>query len=391
MSFIVRMKAALFATAIFATTAVPASAHVKWFNSAIKVSETPAPLANVFTPVWAALLAAFLFAGILALIFDRTIGTRHTLRINNALPRLNPDEMLRVGLGAFFLCLWVRGGILLTPELTTTQAWVPWFELSLALATLSWRTTWIASAGTFVLYGLAMHTYGLFHLLDYPIFLGIAVYLAIHSLRPAWLLPYAGSILVVTVSATLMWASMEKWAYPDWLRPILHTHPEMTFGMDHDLYMTVSGFVEFFLAAFLLVGRFFGRVAAVGLIVLFVGAIPVFGKVDAIGHLMIVLALIAIILQGEQHATRHLSFSWMRHSFGTGTQTGSILAMLCFFVTAYYGLHAAIYHDYVVAKTHLEKPHQIRVLGSVPSRIVADFSAAHQLPNVSSARRGARV
>ena len=84
--------------------------------------------------------------------------------------------MIRVGLGAFLVALWTKGGVILTPELQTDSAWVSWLQLGMALA-LFWRATMALTAfGIVFLWSLGVANYGLFHLLDYPIFLGIAVY-----------------------------------------------------------------------------------------------------------------------------------------------------------------------------------------------------------------------
>jgi hypothetical protein len=49
-----------------------------------------------------------------------------------------------------------------------------------------------------------------------------------------------------------MWASIEKWAYPEWSYPLLTLHPGMTFGFTPQFYMQAAGVVEFALAFALL-------------------------------------------------------------------------------------------------------------------------------------------
>jgi hypothetical protein len=110
--------------------------------------------------------------------------------------------------------VWTVGGIILTPELTTTSTVIPWLQLFFAACLLSRQTLIIAALGIVFLFGVAIENYGAFHLADYPIFLGIAAYIGaiglgttIFGFRPMDVLRWSTAI-------TLMWASVEKWAYP---------------------------------------------------------------------------------------------------------------------------------------------------------------------------------
>lgn len=325
--------------------AAPASAHVKWFNGDYCVSCAPDALDHIVDMRWIWLLTLFALVSLCAFTIDRLCGETANGWIDRHVAQLRtpPQDYLRIGLGVFFVCLWLQPGILLTPELTTTDAAIPWFQLGLAAATLSWRTTWIASAGIVVLYGLAIAQYGVFHMLDYPIFFGIAGYLAIHSLRPARLMPYAGSVLVAAVAVTLLWASQEKWAYWLWTMPVMALHPDIDVGFNPKAYIVLAGFVEFFLSYFLIGGRFFGRLAAVGLLMIFCAAIFDFGKVDAVGHLMIILSLIVVILQGPQPVGD--VFTWPRLGITRGAfvSLATLMVVLSSYVLGYLGLHHLIY------------------------------------------------
>ena len=89
-----------------------------------------------------------------------------------------------------------------------------------------------------------------------------------------------------------MWASIEKWAYPEWSFPLFITHPEMTLGFTPDFFMRAAGAVEFALAFALMWTPLVRRVAAVMLAAMFVSAVFEFGKIDLIGHTLIVVALL---------------------------------------------------------------------------------------------------
>src|SRR5262249_41744564 len=150
-------------TALCAPGFVPsAAAHVKWFNNDYCVGCRPDSLDNIVDERWIWLLALFTLVSLCAFVIDRLCcdsANRWVARFLHQL-RTPPEDYLRVGLGIFLLCLWMQPGVLLTPELRTANPAIPWFQLALAATTLSWRTTWIACCGVFVLFGLALHDYG---------------------------------------------------------------------------------------------------------------------------------------------------------------------------------------------------------------------------------------
>jgi hypothetical protein len=94
---------------------------------------------------------------------------------------------------------------------------------------------------------------------------------------------------------TLMWASIEKWAYPEWSFPLLADNPSMTFGYNPEFFMQAAGVIEFTLAFTLIWTPLVRRTGALLLSAMFIAAIPQFGKIDAIGHALIIVALLAIV------------------------------------------------------------------------------------------------
>jgi hypothetical protein len=274
-----------------------ASAHVKWF-CAYDVAERPEGLEKVLCPSFGYLIglsALALFAGAL---FEATPVGPFMLRAFDwvtSFARNHIETIFRASVAFFFIAIWGFGGILLTPELKTNSNLIGAIQLGIAAGMLSRVTMPLSAAGIFALYAVAIRNYGIFHLADYPVFLGIALYLALTGLqrnlfgwRPIDVLRWAAGI-------TLMWASIEKWAYPEWSYPLLAVHPEMTFGYTPEFYMRAAGVVEFALAFALLWTPLVRRVAAAMLIELFVSAVFEFGKVDLIGHTLIVVALLGIL------------------------------------------------------------------------------------------------
>jgi hypothetical protein len=210
---------------------------------------------------------------------------------------------------------------------------VPWLQLALA-ASMIWRQTLVLAAlGMAALYVYAIDQYCLFHLMDYPIFLGLAAYLALSGMRaaPFGLRPL--DELRYATAVTLMWASVEKWAYPQWTFPLLATHPEMTFGFTPEFYMRAAGLVEFALAFTLACGPLMRRTSAIILTAMFVSAVFEFGKIDALGHSPIIVVLLTILADDELPALRRPLIAAPVY----------FCASLAVTVLAYYGVHAAFF------------------------------------------------
>jgi hypothetical protein len=209
-------------------------------------------------------------------------------------------------------------------------------QLAIAAGMLSRRTLPLSALGIGLLFGTAAWTYGLFHLMDYPIFLGVAAYLALtglqrnlFGLRPLDVMRWATAI-------TLMWASIEKWAYPEWSFPLFAAHPALTMGYDDEFFMRAAGVIEFALAFALLWTPLVRRVAAIVLGGMFLGAILEFGKIDAIGHAPIIAVLLAIVVDPIETPalSRIRALTLVPASFAVA---------LAGFLGLYYAMHAALF------------------------------------------------
>jgi hypothetical protein len=285
-------------TSILALTSVPdaADAHIKWFCP-FDVSETPKTLDWILDPsfIYLVLVAAVVFL-IAGLIGNSVLGRAIVWSIDRVTTqmRTHSEILMRAVYGGFFVSLWTVGGIILTPELTTPVAAISWLQLIIA-ACFIWRQTLIfAAAGMAFLYSYAIDHYGLFHLMDYPIFLGSASYFAMVGLeRTRWAMKPL-DVVRCAAAVTLMWAAVEKWGYPQWTYPLFATHPEMAMGFDMVFYMKAAGVVEFSLAFALIGTPLMRRTAAIVLASMFVAAVLEFGKIDAIGHAPIIVVMLAI-------------------------------------------------------------------------------------------------
>jgi hypothetical protein len=316
-----------------------AFAHVKWFCN-YNVAEQPVLLEQVIAGGFGQLVAlALLFLFALAIIDSSPIGIAFQLAIDWVMGPIqaSTETLLRATYGAFFVALWAKGGIILTPELKTTAASMAWLQLSIAAGMLWQSTLAFSGLGIIVLFGKALVEYGIFHLMDYPIFLGAAAYFILVGTRGSFFAIRPLDVMRYAAAVTLMWASIEKWAYPQWTYPLFLTHPEISFGFDVAFYMKAAGVVEFSLAFALCWTPLARRAAALVLSAMFVSAIFEFGKIDAIGHAPIIVILIAIAADEARAARRHpaLAPAWYVVAIGG-------------FTAAYYVMHSSLFGTAII-------------------------------------------
>lgn len=312
-----------------------AQAHVKWFAS-FDVAAEPTPLYEVLTPVfWVSVVFAGFVIVLCGLLERHPVGRFVHATLDHLVQPLaeRMDDVMRAGSAAFFIALWVMGGVYLTPELKTNLEWVPWLQAAIALCLFFRSTMPLSALGIFVLWGMALSQYGLFHMLDYPIFLATAVYFALYACKEPFLHGLRFGVVRWGAAITLMWASIEKFAYPQWTTPVLINKPYLSAGFDADTFMTLAGVVEFGLAFALICSPLPRRLAASVLAILFIAAVIPFGKIDAIGHLVIILILMTII--GEK-ASVIAEANWATN------YKIKFAALACFFV-CYYAGHAALF------------------------------------------------
>jgi hypothetical protein len=337
-------------------------AHVKWF-APYDVAEAPVPLKGVMTTHFLLVLTGFALLMFGGFLLDRIVA-RSGHRITGLERREEAEErILRAGVGAFFMALFTMGGIILTPELRTGADWPAWLQFGIAISMLSARSCSLGALGIVVLYAYGIALYGVFHLSDYPMFLGIAAYMALTSSASARLRSLRMPILYATVCGSLMWASIEKWAYPQWTFPLLEARPYLTLGIPPGDFMVVAGFVEFALAFYILTGLGLLRLGIVGLGLIFVSAILDFGKLDAIGHLPTIACLAAMFVHGPTPLHRWLHDARRGLLAEAGKAGVSFATAISVFFVAYYGIQRAEFWNGADIFRHaaLATPAQVRV------------------------------
>ena len=335
-SWLPRAASIPLAIIVNATLSGSANAHVKWF-CAFNVGGQPRGLENVLCPdfeVLAGLTVLALMAGCLIETTPLGAAMLRSIDRTTAFVRDNTEMMFRAGTAFFFVAIWGFGGILLTPELKSDAAVVGAIQLGIAAGMLSRRTMPLSAAGIFALFAIGVWNYGVFHLADYPVFLGVAVYLALTGLQRDFYGIRALDLVRWSAGITLMWASIEKWAYPEWSFPLLVQHPSMTLGFDAEFFMRAAGAIEFALAFALIWSPLVRRVGAVLLAAMFVSAVVEFGKVDLIGHTLIVVVLFAIIADngGKPVMVRHSWLVPVAYAWALGL-----------FLSAYYVAHTMLF------------------------------------------------
>jgi hypothetical protein len=288
------------ASALLALSCLPfaADAHIQWFAN-VDLSGNPRSPWDVMTsPSFAGLallaLAVLAAAGAVDAWLARAAGGHRLLgRVHAFDIGARGLLVMRGGMALFFVAnvLFFRDApVILTPELKSSSHWTDLLQLGTAAALLLGRVR-LAAAALVALFGYAMMGYGVFHLSEYPIFLGIAAYLALAGGAPAWRVR-ATAFLRVTVALSLMWGGVEKWLFPEWTYPLLcGSGRDLLMGLSPDFFMQCAGFVEFCLSFVLIVGSVAARVAALALCGVFILAMPMFGMIDVVGHLPFLLAL----------------------------------------------------------------------------------------------------
>jgi hypothetical protein len=317
-------------------------AHIKWF-CAYDTTVPPLPIRDVITPTFIAVATLFCTLMFVAYVVDRSVNaTNWARRLDDTIFRSEPyaGVIMRAAVGILFVVLWESGGIILTPELKTSNLLVPWVQLAIAGSMLFRPLLKFGAAGIMGLYIYGVVAYGAFHMMDYPIFPGIAVFLALTGVTNPFLRALRLPVLYTGVAVTMMWGAIEKFGYPYWTYPLLATHEGMTLGFSKEQFMCIAGFVEFSLAFFMVTGTTLLRFACAALLLMMLAAVPEFGKIDAVGHLLIVAGLVAMILAGQRTIQVPMSVAGPGIVGQAGTLTLGYSATIMVFMALYYSSQA---------------------------------------------------
>lgn len=319
-----------------------ALAHVKWFAPYI-VGAPPEPVASTLgnSWFWIGIALVLVFFGITRAI-ERSrygdIALDILDRVTEPLWR-RLDDYMRAIIGAFLVAIFAVGGVYLTPDLKTPAEWVSWFQLAIAGMIFSRRTMPIAGLGIIALWLLALRDYDLFHLFDYlALGLGVAAYLILEpSRRENWRV-HRIEALRWGLAIALMWSSLEKFAFPSWFYPLVVEKPFLTFGLPRDVFIPMAGVTEFTLGLGLVWTPLIRRLSAIALLVIFTAAVWPFGRVDLIGHGLIMAILLAVAADQSRETHFLPEFKRKIRHIPLG-----VAAAFALYGSAYWGLHFAFY------------------------------------------------
>jgi hypothetical protein len=279
---------------------------VKWF-APFTVDAAPRPVAATLADPWfwlaIGLVVTFFVA---ARLVERTPAGGMILnlvaRATNPLAR-RMDDFVRAAIGAFFAAVFAVGGVYLTPDLHTQAEWVSWVQLLIAACVFSRTTMPFAAAGIVALWLLALRDFECFHLFDYlALGLGTAAYLVLATTwNEAWR-KYRFQALQWAVAIALMWSSLEKFAYPEWFYPLVEEKPFLTFGLPRDMFIPIAGVAEFTLGFGLLWTPLIRRLSALALLVIFNAAVLAFGRMDLVGHALILVMMVVALVDPRRDA-----------------------------------------------------------------------------------------
>ncbi len=322
----------------------PSLAHVKWFEP-YEISTKPVPMADALSQsafwIAAALVLALFLATIVAerTPLGRSVSTYLDWLTAPLLARA--DQFIVCIMGGFFVALFTTGTTILTPELLTDARWVGWIQLLIAMCLFSRRLYPFAAAGIIGLWLYALLDYDLFHMLDYvTLGFGMACYLVLASLDDERWRGWRFDALRVGIALALMWSSLEKFNYPGWFLPLLEKKPYLALGLPLRTFITMSGVAEFTLGFGLLWSPLVRRLSALMLFIIMSAAVYPFGRVDLIGHAIILGALILVIAGAgvPPRPMRHLAPALTRVPIGLAI---AFIAFIC----GHRGVHDFIYRD----------------------------------------------
>lgn len=166
---------------------VGVAAHVKWFAD-YDLLEPPRQLPQIVSGEYFLAFCLFVAPIVFAVtVIDQSMVVRrcplyrHSIQLAD---RVQPSVpmALRLATCIFFLTAATAGAIsdqvfILTPELETRHALVAVIQLAIALLALRSHTAYLSGLGIVVLYVIAVTEFGIYYILDYPIFVGVAAYL----------------------------------------------------------------------------------------------------------------------------------------------------------------------------------------------------------------------
>lgn len=341
---------AVMSVALLPLTAAPALAHVKWLAS--YDIESP-PRSIVETAIQGPFIGLALLAAIaICVAAQLDLKLRRSERVRAGLTplarwadRCGPD-VLRIGMAmavaATALLFW-DNPVYLTPELATSARWVPVLQLAIAATLLQRGAAWYGGVGLLLLYAAAINEYGMFHLADYPAYIGLAIAMIMFSVNDRRVDRRALDVVRFSVALTFMWGGIEKFCFPGWTIPVLQERPELLMGFTPQFWLMSAGWIEFSAAFALVALRVGAQVAAVVIFGLVLSAIPLFGPIDGIGHAPFLVALFVLAATPRNRVVPRGQWASTVFKHGAVTAAFAIVSSVTLYMV-YVGMHQTMRH-----------------------------------------------
>lgn len=268
--------------------------HVKWFTESFEWD--PLPFSRIVTPSFLFWLGFTVLMLWLVCAVSGPIGrARPILRIHAWLCRMKQHTqlILRTGLGIGLL-LQLFSGSYLAPEFTIKSMWIVLGLFTAAACLANTKTLKVSGAILFLLYVQASLEYGVFHALDYLVYVGIVYCLFVNGTP---LMRTAPAVLYLCMGFSLSWLAMEKLTMPALACSVMGSYGLPTFGFTLEQFVLISAFVEIGLAWAFMMG-IMNRFTALLVTGIFFMTSLVFGHKEVIGHTIIHTLLILFVIEG---------------------------------------------------------------------------------------------
>ncbi|MEM7343130.1 MAG: hypothetical protein AAF485_02720 [Chloroflexota bacterium] len=279
-------------------------AHVKWFTE-FSFADRPLGLGEALTPTFFGLaVLSMVVMSILVFIELRLADLPLYRQINHWLESYQASSLLilRIATGVTLLLSWQADTILM-PDLRTAAPWIGWLQYGLAFILLFRPLVPVTGAGLLVLYLIGAVQYGIFHMLDYMLILGVGYFLLVSNMTNERIKGLDIPALYFTLGFSLCWVALEKVIYPQWGLHILSENPQLALGLPLEFFLLSAAFIEFSLGYLLIIGLLERPLALVITLTFFTTTLG-FGKVEVIGHTIIHAALIVFLIEGPGHVYR---------------------------------------------------------------------------------------
>ncbi|XEC94686.1 DoxX family membrane protein [Paenibacillus tarimensis] len=272
-----------------------AHAHVKWFTGIQPAKESLESILSPFFMMLAGVIAVML--AVLTQVWPAFTSGLFFVRIDKRLDRLRNYSVLILKYGtALSLFIQVMTGSLLAPEFnihSTLETILMWTAFALLVIPHRYATK-AGALVLFVLFILLIGRAGWFHMLDYGFYPAIVGVLLLERTRESRL---GFPLLYLGTGLSLCWVAVEKWVYPALAKDIIEHHGVPTFGFSPEMFIIMTGFIEFVVGYLLVVG-ILNRLLAFILTLIFISTTLLFGQLELVGHFMIHVVLVTFIIEG---------------------------------------------------------------------------------------------